>query len=126
MTGIDRFEDLAAWQRARRLASRIYALTSLAPLSRDYGLKDQLRRSAVSIASNIAEGLGSNSLRSFSRYLRIAEASATEVRSHLYIASDVGLIAPSEFDELSSELDHVVRLLRGLNRSLIRKLATKH
>jgi four helix bundle protein len=126
MPSLLRFEDLTAWQRARRLATRIHALTAVAPLARDFGLRDQLRRSAVSVASNIAEGFGSNSLPSFLRYLRIAEGSAAEVRSHLYIAIDAGLIAQHEFDELTSELDQVVRLLRGLSRSLKRKLTTNH
>ncbi len=126
MAGIHRFEDLDAWQRARRLAARIYALTSAAPLARDFTLKDQLRRSAVSIASNIAEGFGSRGPRNFLRYLRIAEASAAEVRSHLYIALDTGLVAEIEFNELSSELGHVVRLLRGLSRSLNRQLRTRY
>jgi four helix bundle protein len=126
MAGILRFEDLLAWQRARNLTKRIYALTSVAPLGREYGLKDQLRRSAASIVSNIAEGFGSNTLRSFLRYLRIAEGSAAELRSQLYIAVDAGLLPAREFHELTSELDHVVRLLRGLSRSLKRKLPTKH
>jgi len=126
MPGIQRFEDLTAWQRARSLTRLVYSLTSTGPLAHDFGLKDQLRRSAVSIASNIAEGFGSNSLPLFLRYLRIAEGSAAEVRSHLYIAMDAGLLTHREFDELTSELDHVVRLLRGLSRSLKRRLPTNH
>jgi four helix bundle protein len=126
MAGVHRFEDLIAWQRARGLAACIYSLTTTTPLARDFTLRDQLRRSAVSIASNIAEGFGSSAPRSFLRYLRIAEASAAEVRSHLYIAFDTGLVSEGEFNELSSELGHVVRLLRGLSRSVNRKLRTEH
>ncbi|PSQ92571.1 MAG: four helix bundle protein, partial [Bacteroidetes bacterium SW_4_67_19] len=85
MATFHRFEDIESWQKARRLARRIYELTGNGDFARDFGLRDQIRRAAVSIMSNIAEGFERGSRREFARFLDIAKASAGEVRSPLYV-----------------------------------------
>ncbi|MEW6028330.1 MAG: four helix bundle protein [Chloroflexota bacterium] len=79
---IKRFEEIEAWQTARELARRVYSLTDEGKFSRDFGLKDQIRRASVSVMSNIAEGFESQTQSQFIRYLGVAKASAGEVRSH--------------------------------------------
>jgi four helix bundle protein len=113
-----RFEDLKVWGAARRLASEIYRLTGKGVISRDFGLKNQLRRAAVSVMSNIAEGFESNTTRSFLRYLRIAKASLAEVRCQLYVAVDTKSIHPNAHSQLMAQVDEVGRMLGGLMRSL--------
>ena len=92
MSAIERFEDIDAWKRARALACDIYAATSSGEFARDYGLRDQIRRAAVSAMSNIAEGFERYGSIEFRRFLSIAKGSAGEVKSQLYIALDAGLI----------------------------------
>ncbi len=75
---IERFEDLIAWQKARVLTRQIYQLTSEVPFSRDFGLKDQIRRAAISIMSNIAEGFERNRPAEFHQFLSVAKASCAE------------------------------------------------
>jgi len=89
---VERFEDLIAWQKARQLTSVIYRITSLSDFARDFGLRDQIRRAAVSVMSNIAEGFDRASRSEFHQFLVIAKASCAEVRSQLYVAQDVGYI----------------------------------
>src|ERR671929_85029 len=96
------FEDIAAWQRARELTKEIYKLTSKNEFSRDFGLKDQIRRASVSIMSNIAEGFERSGTGEFAHFLATAKGSAGEVRSQLYVALDQEYIARSAFDRLST------------------------
>ena len=84
MTQIRRFEDFIAWQKARELTKEIYLSTRSGEFARDYGLRDQIRRAAVSIVSNIAEGFERGSDREFSQFLVVAKASCAEVRAQLY------------------------------------------
>ena len=100
MPTIQRFEDIHAWQSARELADKIYVITNRGSFSRDFGLRDQVRRAAVSVMSNIAEGFESRTKRAFIDYLGRAKASAGEVRSQLYVAYDVGYLEKQEFDQL--------------------------
>jgi four helix bundle protein len=83
-----RFEDIRAWQAARILTAAVYAASKQRPFSRDFGLRDQIRRANVSIMANIAEGFVHRSDREFVRYLFAAKASTAEVQSHLYVALD--------------------------------------
>jgi len=80
---VERFEDLIAWQKARELTKEIYAVTSNGSFSKDYGLRDQIRRAAVSAMSNVSEGFERGSLNEFHQFLVIAKASCAEVRSQL-------------------------------------------
>jgi four helix bundle protein len=97
---IQRFEEIEAWQTARELTRRIYEVSGSGVFARDYGLRDQMRRAAVSILSNIAEGFESGTQPLFIRYLRYAKASAGEVRAQLYVGLDAGHLAEAEFQEL--------------------------
>ena len=113
------FEDLEVWRRASRLAVEIYRLLSDC---KDFGLKDQMTRSAVSIASNTAEGAERGTAADFKRFLRIAKGSAAELRTQLYIASEIGLVSSTEKRlELIMELKAVSSMLQGLITSLNNK-----
>ncbi|MGQ9677376.1 MAG: four helix bundle protein [Chloroflexota bacterium] len=97
MAGTKRFEDSEAWQKARELARAVYAMSSEGPFARDFGLRDQIRRSAVSVMSNIAEGFERGVDTEFRRFLAIAKGSAGEVRAQLYVTLDAGLINQTQF-----------------------------
>jgi four helix bundle protein len=102
MPTITRFEEIEAWQTARELTKMIYSITDAGKISRDFGLKDQLRRASVSVMSNIAEGFESKTQPAFIRYLAIAKASAGEVRSQLYVLHDAGYLTDAQFSGLFS------------------------
>jgi four helix bundle protein len=109
------FEDLEVWKRACRLAVEI---CSLMRDSREYTLKDQMSRAAVSIASNISEGAERGSSAEFIRFLNIAKGSAAELRTQLYIASKLGAIIPEDKALLLiSEVKEISNMLQGLIRS---------
>jgi four helix bundle protein len=122
MGHVQRFEDLEVWRQARILVREINRITAQPPIARDFGLKDQMRRAALSVMSNIAEGFESNSPKMFIRYLRIAKASLAEVRSQLYAALDAELIQPAIQNELMLRTEELGRMLRGLITSLTRRL----
>ena len=97
MAKYQRFEDLPVWQIARELVNVIYDFTEKGDFSRDFALRDQIRRAAISIMSNIAEGFESASDTNFIRYLGYSKSSTAEVRSQLYIALDRKYVAKDEF-----------------------------
>ena len=109
------FEELDVWKRACRLAVRIYE--SLRNCH-DYGLKDQMTRAAVSIASNIAEGAERNSRAEYIRFLHIAKGSAAELRTQVYIAQQIGIYQNTQATELVTELKEISAMLQGLIKSL--------
>jgi four helix bundle protein len=90
MATIKRFEDIEAWQKARELVRQVYQICNGSRLSKDFGLRDQLCRAAVSSMSNVAEGFSRNSDKDFARFLDIAKGSVLEVQSLLYVALDIG------------------------------------
>src|SRR5215510_1410789 len=94
---IRRFEDIVAWQEARRLTKDIYAVTNRPHFVRDFALRDQIQRASVSTMSNIAEGFDCESKVEFGRFLGIARRSAVEVQSLLYVALDIGYINTTDF-----------------------------
>ncbi len=116
--GVNRFEDLIAWQKSRELVKHIYQITNTGDFSRDYGLRDQIRRASVSIMSNIAEGFERGSQADFHRFLVIAKASCAEVRSQLYIALDIGYLSEQEFKQLMAKASEVSRVIGGLRKSV--------
>lgn len=125
MGTIRRFEEIEAWQTARMLTRRICALSNQGTFAKDYGLRDQMRRAAVSIMSNIAEGFESDTRRHFIRYLGYAKASAGEVRAQLYVALDVGYLTQDKFDALvdlatkcSGQIQRFMAYLKSLERSV--------
>jgi four helix bundle protein len=118
---ITRFEELHAWQMARELTKRIYAITKCTQFERDYRLKHQIRAASVSIGSNIAEGFERGSRAEFLRFLMIAKGSCAEVRSQLYSAFDVGHVDEPSFTSLLNYAEEVGKLIGGLRQSIIRK-----
>jgi four helix bundle protein len=106
---IRRFEEIEAWQTARRLVNVIYDLTQEGQFAKDYGLKDQIQRAAVSVMSNIAEGFESRTQALFINYLGHAKASTGEVRSQLYLAIDRRYITQAQFDEAYGLADRAGR-----------------
>ncbi len=120
MATIGRFEDIQAWQKARELVREIYQACAEGGLSRDFGLKDQLCRAAVSSMSNVAEGFARNSDNDFAHFLDIARGSVMEVQSLLYVALDVGYLGKSEFERLYT-MGSEVSLLIGSFTSYLRQ-----
>jgi four helix bundle protein len=118
MARIERFEDIAAWQKARELTRMVYQLTQSGEFSRDFGFRDQARRAATSIMSNIAEGFERGGNKEFRRYLAIAKGSVGEVRSQLYVALDAEFLSQSQFDQLCNLAVEVSRLISGFIRHL--------
>jgi four helix bundle protein len=110
---IEKFEDFIAWQKARQLTRKIYQATRLPGFSRDFGLKDQVRRSAISIMSNIAEGFERGRAAEFHQFLSIAKASCAELRSQLYVAFDANYLSPSQFQELMSKAIELGQIIGG-------------
>jgi four helix bundle protein len=113
MSTITRFEDIQAWQHARQLSAAIYKICKHGELAKDFGLRDQIRRSAVSIQSNIAEGYGREGNKEFVRFLRIAKGSSTEFRSQLYNLLDADYITHQKFEELYQESVETEKLIGG-------------
>lgn len=119
MARFERFEDIEAWKKARALSRLIYSVSSQGGFDRDKGLKDQMRRAAVSVSSHIAEGFERGGNKEFLQFLSVARASAGELRSQIYIALDAGYINEAQFKDLhclaletSNLIGELVRYLR--------------
>jgi four helix bundle protein len=114
MTLFTKFEEIEVWQRARVLVKQLYGCTSGGEFARDFGLKDQMRRAGVSIMANIAEGFERGTRKQFTQYLAMAKASAAEVRSHVYVAQDLGYLGTPEALGLLDSTREVSRMTAGL------------
>jgi four helix bundle protein len=112
---VKNFEELEIWQEARRLTQAIYQLTKREKFSRDFSLRDQIQRAAVSVMSNIAEGFERGGNQEFVQFLYVAKASCGEVRSQLYVAVDQGYIFKADSEESSVAF----RRLSGMIGNLI-------
>jgi four helix bundle protein len=121
MGTIRRFEDLIAWQKARALARDIYQTSRQGAFARDFGLTGQVQRAVVSIMSNVAEGFERNRRGEFHQFLSTAKASCAEVRSHLYVAFDVGYLDQKKFEALLFQAEEVGKILGGLRASVERQ-----
>lgn len=102
---IQKFEDLNIWKDSLKITKDIYDLTSKKEFSRDFGLRDQIRRAIVSVSSNIVEGFEKNNNNEFVRFLRIAKGSAGETRNQLHIAFAVNYITNIEFEKTNKDLE---------------------
>ncbi|MFK7972348.1 MAG: four helix bundle protein [Bacteroidia bacterium] len=111
MATINRFEEIKSWQKSRELSAEIYRITSVAPFSQDFALKNQIRRSAGSVMDNIAEGFERGGKKEFIQFLFIAKGSAGETRSQLYRAFDTGMISQEEFTTLTLKVEEISRML---------------
>jgi four helix bundle protein len=118
MSSFRRFEDIEAWKLARTLTNHIYDVTSKSDFSRDFGLRDQIRRASISIVSNIAEGFERDGDKEFLQFLYIAKGSCGEVRAQLYLAHDRNYLVEVEFNELLQEALQLSRVLAGLIKYL--------
>src|SRR5438093_1527800 len=118
MTAIQSYRDLTAWQKSMDLVVEIYRLAKGFPRDEQWGLTDQIRRAAVSIPANIAEGHGRLHRKDYLRFLSIARGSLTEVETHLQIATRLGYLERQDIAEVWSLTQDVGRLLNGLIRAL--------
>ena len=118
MAGIERFEDLRVWQASREMVNEVYRLSNQKSFSKDFALVNQIRRSAISVMSNIAEGFESASDKKFANYANIAKSSAGECRSQVYIASDQNYISSSEKENLILRLSSISKQLSKLESYL--------
>lgn len=117
---IDRFEQIEAWQEARRLANLVYDLSDEGRFARDFSLRDQARRAGISTMNNIAEGFGRGRPREFIRFLVYTLGSTTETQSCLYLALDRKYITPAQFQPVFDSAHSVNRLSGGFINYLSR------
>ncbi len=117
-TSAKRFEDLIAWQRARSLTKVVYEVTASGPFARDLGLRDQIRRAAVSVMSNLAEGFERGGRTEFHQFLSMSKASCGELRSQIYVALDARYLDQKTFSELMSQAEEVGRIVGGLRSAV--------
>lgn len=108
---IMRFEDIISWQKSKELTLRIYRIFKN---NRDFGFRDQIQRACVSIMNNIAEGFERKGNKEFKNFLFMAKGSSGEVRSMLYLASELGYVTKTEFTSSFSLTEEISRLLSGL------------
>ncbi len=118
MAKFDRFEDIIAWQKARLLTAEVYKTSGVGLWRRDFGLRDQITRAAVSVMNNIAEGFGRHNSKEFARYLEIAKGSAHEVQSMLYEANDIGYIDEKTRIHIYTIASEAVQIIAGLVKYL--------
>jgi four helix bundle protein len=117
---VKKFQDLVAWQKARCLVKVVYEASRKMPREEVYGLTNQIRRAAVSVPSNIAEGYGRGSLNDYIRFLLTARGSLYELQTQLLLGGDLEYIAATQVDALIQQSDEVSRVLQGLISSLTR------
>ena len=122
---INSFEDLECWQEARKIVNCVYRVCSVSAFKRDYSLIDQMKRAAISIMANIAEGFSRRGNKEFIQFLFIAKSSAAELQSHLYVVRDEGYISKAQFDELYEEADKVQRQISNFIKYLNSTLKPK-
>ena len=115
---IERFEDIEAWKEARKLVNMVYDLSNEGLFSKDFSLRNQIRGASVSVMSNIAEGFDRETNREFIQFLIVARASASEVKSQLYVALDRRYIVQDAFKEAYEQATRVVSLIDGFIRYL--------
>ncbi len=118
---IEKFEEIESWELTRELTKEIYRVTKLNNLSKDFGLKDQIRRASVSIMANISEGFDSGPDKSFINFLNYSYRSASEVQSLLYVVLDQEYISKIEFEFLYGKCKDIKNLIGGLIQYLKKK-----
>ena len=121
MAKIKTVEDLVAWQKAEALAELVYSACRSGELARDFGLRDQMQRAAVSVMSNIAEGFERKTPADFSHFLYIAKGSLGELKSQLFLAARLKFIPPSVFASTHTLAEETGRIIAGLIAHLAQK-----
>jgi len=112
------FKELKIWQMARGLVKEIYLLSKKFPNDERFGLTQQVRRAAISILSNIAEGSGRSTHKDFSHFLDIANGSAFEVETQLILSLDLEYISQTEFNNINEKLQSIEKMIYNFNKSL--------
>ena len=122
---VERFEDLVAWQKGRALVRRVYMATRQAKFAKDFDLVHQVRRAAISIPSNVAEGFERGRRSEFHQFLSIAKSSCAELRTQIYIACDIGYLTEKGAKSLLTDAEEVARIIGGLRRAVARQRPRK-
>lgn len=125
MAKIQRFEDLLVWQKAMDLALEAYRVTRIKAFSRDFALTDQLRKSAISVPCNIAEGFDRGSRAEFHHFLSIAKGSCAELKTQLYLAERIEYIDEDTAAQLKTQADEVSRMIGGLRTKVAAQRAKR-
>ena len=112
------YRDLQVWEKAHRLALAIYRGTQDFPKEERFGLTSQVRRSAASIAANLAEGCGRRSDGELARYIQISMGSGAELSYHLLLARDLGFLKNPEYSSLNSDLGEIMRMLSAISQKV--------
>lgn len=125
MGKVTRFEELQCWVAARELTVEIYKLSANGMLSKDYGMKNQIRRASLSIMNNIAEGFTRYSKKEFVRFLDIGQSSAGEVKSMIYLMDDLNYFDKNTIESLHQKVDKARNLTLGMLKYLVKKMEEK-
>lgn len=118
MATITKIEDLLIWKEARSLVKSVFVLTSKAKFSKELSLKDQIKRSAISVMSNVAEGYGRGGNKEFVQFLYIANGSLNELKSQLYIAYDFDLLNEEELNKFLADTLKIENMIKALVRKM--------
>ncbi len=116
------YQDLKVWQKAMHLAVACYQVTKTFPKEELYGLVSQIRRAAVSIPANIAEGQARQHTKEFLHFLSVARGSTKEVETHHILSQRLGLLKETELNDLVAQTEEICRMLAGLKAALEAKL----
>jgi four helix bundle protein len=122
---IKKFEELGIWKLSLKITKEIYDLTSKKEFSKDFNLKDQIRKAIISVSSNIVEGFEKNNNNEFIRFLKISKGSVGEVRNQLYIALAIGYITKEEFEKANKDLENLASQIGGFIQYLEKKRKNK-
>src|SRR5438046_3111558 len=120
MATITKFEDIEAWKKGRELKQSLYRQSRRGEFAKDFALRDQIRRAAMSVTANIAEGFERGGNREFIQFLSISKGSFGEVQDHLYTAMDENYITKEDFEQLYAQTAEVSRLIGGFMQYLQR------
>ncbi len=112
------FKELKVWQKAMEVVTQIYQITNSFPREEQFGITSQIRRCAISIPSNIAEGCGRKSTKDFNNFLGIALGSCFEIETQLLISKNIGFINEQQFISFESEIQHIQNMIIKLQNSL--------
>jgi four helix bundle protein len=115
---MNNYKELKVWQKAVDLTVSIYELTKLFPTVEMYGIVNQMRRAAVSIPSNLAEGAGRGSNKDFCHFLDISLGSSFELETHLIISEKIGFISNDQLTQQINQINEIEKMIRGLQKSL--------
>ena len=126
MGGIRNYQDIIAWQKSMDLAAMVYGTTKLFPKDELYGLTQQMRKAAVSVSSNIAEGWGRGTTGDYLRFLRMARGSLCELETQIHLSQRLGYLTPANAQEPLNGVAECKKVLQGLIGSVERQQAQNH